>query len=277
MCRIKIKKYEWVNINIGFSILSSMVAEVNKENLFEVMMEYHYQNLLACLPHLSEKGQILDAEGKPLLEGKSEVPYYKGALILYDGETILKKASDMILRKRNGVRPTEEIGTRSDLIGRLQQEPDQDCVYLFNTHNSRITPIKGELKNHHQEIKDLEDLLETHLPKDFLSKTEEIEVYNAGNKTAIAMIAAKVLPEIRSIIVKRSAYGDLGMGKIAEFGEDGYIRREFFFEYAPDHQGPFVDEEKKIVGIMREYNPMSKELASEKYISFENGAVQYHK
>lgn len=226
---------------------------VTRENIFETMIQLQYSNLLNSLPHF-KNGQIYDLDGTPL-DGK-ENPYSKGAYIIYDGPQILEKARAMAVRK-NGLGSTQEVPTDTNLLAYLKSYKDSDVTLLYNTSAQQITPLKGELKNY-IEGEDLEEILTSSVPLDFVEpRAKSLDLNQIGTKTANSIFVPYILNKqedqgVRTILVKRSAYGPLGMGKVAEFGKNG-LTREFFMYHNPNHQGPFVNADYHIVGEVRTY------------------------
>lgn len=248
------------------------MVEVNKENIFEVMMSVHYQNLQDSLAHFSN-GKILDLEKQELEEGRDENPHYKGQYIVYDGREVLNTIAERLTRKKTPFKEKISTPTKASFLEQVcAGSRNTDVVLAYNTAEKTITPIKSEFRN---DAEDMDSLLDTHLPYNFASKEGSVSVYEVGTKTANAALNADILnhpkdKSLRTLLVKRTAYGNLGMGKLAEFGPEG-LTREFFFEYMPEHTGPFVDEERKIVGILRDnYHHVNGQLIpqNEYYISF---------
>jgi hypothetical protein len=264
---------------------------VNKENIFEVMMVLHYRNLQASLPHFKE-GEILDTDNLPLADGESA--YYKGSYLVYDGEKIIEKAAQRLIRG-NALRESAQITSIDDFVEKLmvknplsnkRKRKDADIVHLYNTTNGQLTRVKSEFsneykkrrsvsemfssalnyfsyfsKNHPQSSGKLDDLLRESLPANFVSPDSSVDAADVGSRTASAVLTAYSLnynkdQGVKTIIIREGPYGSLGMGKLAEFGKEG-LTREFFFEYAPNHQGPFIDEKHQIIGVYREYKKQS--------------------
>ncbi|GEM_PF-2003013 len=233
------------------------MPEVNHQNIFEVLMQYHTQNLHQALPYL-KNGQILDKDDTPLEQGEN--PYYRGLYLIYDGQEILEKASQRIVRG-SAIRETTYVPTTSQFFQTVAaknttHKKDPDVAYLYNTTDAKLTRIKGELSNHCTE--DLDHILQRCLPADFESPDGSLSIYDVGTKTASAILTAYTLNRptdqgVRTIIIKKTPYGSLGMGKLAEFGKDG-LTREFYFEHNPNHIGPFIDQEHSIVGIHKQYS-----------------------
>ncbi len=232
------------------------MTQVTHDNLFETLMRYHVSNLNQSLPHFKD-GQILDKDGTSLEQGEN--PYYKGLYLIYDGQEILEKASSRIVRG-SAIRETTYVPTQPQFFQTLTAQEtthkkDPDVAYLYNTKDAKLTRVKGELSNHANE--DLDHILQRCLPDDFASPDGSIPLQDLGTKTANAVLTAYALNRptdqgVRAIIIKRTPYGSLGMGKLAEFGKDG-LTREFYFEHNPNHSGPFVNPQHHIVGVYKQY------------------------
>ncbi len=251
---------------------------ISKENIFDAAILFHLKNLGACASYMDSQGRVYRNK-KTLIEGVSENPYTSGFLLVYDGPTVLEKAEEMILRKRNGIKDPVKTETVDDLVNTLQNDPDKDATYFLNTGDRTVTKVKGELSNTPPEGEDIESLLESYLPNDFLS-TDPIQrpVYEAGNKTAIAIVAARRISNVKVVLAKNTSYGNTGLGVVAELGSEG-LERRFFFRYDPEHKGEFIDPERKLVGVYQEFRKTSEgiELTSEKYVTLEPGRnLKYH-
>ena len=253
-----------------------MTKGVTKENIFEAAIKYHLLNLQDSLKHCRQ-GHIYDNAGSALIEGEGENPHANGVYLVYDGDKILDAASERISRK-SGIKKTEDVPTIDAFVNRLRDEHDPDSVFLYNTEKQKITRVKSEFNNNYEGS--LDDLLKSSLPSNFLSADSSMPVYEVGTKTASAVLMAYALNQrqdkgVKTLIIKRTPYGQLGMGKVAEFDKQG-LTREFFFEYAPEHTGPFIDEEHKIIGILREYGKSKDKPLTESYVSFNSqGEVRY--
>ncbi len=232
------------------------MPEVNHKNIFEVLMQYHIQNLNQSLPYI-QHGQILDKDATPLEQGEN--PYYKGLYLIYDGQEILEKASQRIVRgsaiRETTYVPTQNLFFQTLTANNTTHKKDPDVAYLYNTKDAKLTRIKGELSNHCTE--DLDHILQRCLPDDFASPDGSIPLADLGTKTANALLTTYALNHphdqgVRTIIIKRTPYGPLGMGKLTEFGKDG-LTREFYFEHNPNHTGPFINQQHHIVGIFKQY------------------------
>lgn len=254
------------------------MQKVTRENIFESMIYLQTINLQNSLPHL-RNGHIYGSDNKPL--GHEENPYSKGAYVIYDGEAILEKVRPMAVRK-GGIGSPIETPRRQDLVQYIHDSKDSDVTLLYNTASQKITPLKGELKNHAQG-EDLEKILSHNLPADFAEPhAKELNLDYIGTKTANAVFIPYLInkdqeQDVRTIVVKRSPYGSLGMGKVAEFGKEG-LTREFFMYQDHNHQGPFIDAKNHIVGEMREYIRQNDQLVAHKtyYVHIpQEGDIKY--
>ena len=236
------------------------MTQVTHDNLFETLMRHHVSNLQQSLPHFNN-GQILDKDNTSLEHGEN--PYYKGLYLIYDGDHILEKASSRFVRQ-SAQRETTYVPTQTEFLQTIAAKDTThkkapDVVYLYNTTGAKLTRLKGELSNYHP-TENLDNILQRCLPADFESPDGSLSIYDVGTKTANAVLTAYALNRphnqgVHTIIIKKTPYGSLGMGKLAEFGKDG-LTREFYFEHAPhlsQSQVPFIDPAHKIVGIYKEY------------------------
>ncbi|MFA6460662.1 MAG: hypothetical protein WCV90_00210 [Candidatus Woesearchaeota archaeon] len=253
-----------------------MVMELTKKGIFDAAVLY--LSSFASNPQKEE----------PLKEGVSERHPGKlstGTIWVYDGRTVLERAINQeVIVKRQGIRDPINVPNLEDLAGLVRATPDADITYFVNTENKTVTPVKGQLRNYDRN----EDLyaMGQRLPDDFLSYDGSVPKENVGGRTDTAMLAAKVMnaapvsdgSEVRVIIAKETPYANTEYGKIAEFGPEGLLYKEFFLKRDPTHTGPFVDETQKLVGVLREYKPSVSgpvELVQESYVSLESGNVNY--
>lgn len=211
-------------------------------------------------------------------DGEGENPHYKGIYLVYDGKEVLNTIAERLTRKKNPLK--EEVSTptiTSFLEQACSEKENTDVILAYNTAERTVTRIKSELRNYSEE---LDNIIETHLPYNFVSTDGSISVDGVGSKTSSAALNADILNKpidkgLRVILTKETPYGYLGMGKLAEFGPDG-LTREFFFEYAPEHKGQFIDEKNKIIGVLREYGSSKTKPLSENYVSFnQQGEISY--
>lgn len=218
-----------------------MTTPLSFETMFEAAMLYVYQ----C---------ARDSKSEKIIEGITEKPKNYGSFWIYDGARVLDNAKNhLINRKEKGIVQTQPTPTIEDLVREIRETPDSDIVYLVNTQHQQTTKIKGSLRNSYKEV-DINDLINA-LPDDFLSYDQSVSKDNIGTRTETAMMAAYVLNQVenssqaRVLIVKDTAYNGTNYGKIAEFGPEGLLQREFFFSRDPNIN------DNSHTGIYREYNP----------------------
>ncbi|MFH0701318.1 MAG: hypothetical protein V2A62_02690 [Candidatus Woesearchaeota archaeon] len=186
-----------------------------------------------------------------------------GTIWVYDGKTVLENAKEKrtIIKPNIGIREEQSVPTLEDLAGLVRSEPNGDVTYFVNTTDKTATKVYGGLRNSDNEV-DLE-ALSRQLPLTYSSYDGHISTDEVGRRTDAAMVNAHLLnspplgdgSEVRVVIVGETKYANTDFGKISEFGPKGLLYKEFFFYHAPEHQGPFMDEEKKFLGILREYEP----------------------
>lgn len=222
------------------------------------------------------------------IEGVSEIgrsDRTPGTMWAYDGRTVLKRGIDekVIVDQEEGIGKTVSVPTIESLVDLVGKNPDNDVVYFINTKDHLATPVKGGLRNYDDHVK-IRDLC-AQLPDDFVSYDAGVPKNQCGSRTRAAMLSAYLLnnpplsdgSEVRVVIAKETMYGNTEHGKVAEFGVKGYLCREFFVMKDECHAGPFVDEEQKLVGVVREYEPRNgmAALKSESYVTLTPQGVSY--
>jgi len=255
-----------------------MVMELTKKGIFDAAILY----LTSFVTNPPEE--------EPLQEGVSEHHPGKlstGTVWVYDGRTVLDKAIDQdVVVKREGIRAPVSTPNLEDLAGLVRSTQDKDLTYFVNSEGKTATPVKGQLRNYEKGTSLWE--LDQQLPDDFLAYDGSVSKENVGGRTDTAMLAAKVMnstpvnnegSEVRVIIAKETPYANTKYGKVAEFGPQGSLCREFFLFYDPSHTGPFIDENEKLVGVVREYQFTEKgkpvRLVQESYVSVMPEGVSY--
>src|SRR3989344_1865723 len=223
---------------------------MDKNALFDWLVRYHIEkNLPESMDYTSE-GRLLNRKGLPVNEGKdNDVPYH-GILLVSNGDTLMRKLEEdkvLLTREHDSFAPLRSF---SDLSDYLDKQDGEDGAYLHDGKNKRITRVY-ELNNNPNLPDDFDRL--ALIPEDFVySDGRAAEMRNIGTKTSLAIKLPQAHPEVETYQIKRSAYGSLGMGKVTRFTKEG-LAEEFFFAYAPESQGPFIDENNKIIGIYRRY------------------------
>jgi hypothetical protein len=209
---------------------------------FEWMVQHYYENIVnRCLPHLKE-GKICDTSGKPLKEGPdSENPYYKGMIFVYDGSTILEKASELIVRKKKGIENPVKLDTLEEFVKYLGERADvADQKYLYNSNEGLLYPMKGEyINNYPQLIPDPEKMIDESFPYDFLSKDGSIPLSSIGTKSFASALIAKLeiklndeknaTGRVETILINQTPVG-AGMGYLSHFDRKGVVE-DFHVDY----------------------------------------------
>ncbi|MEK6937783.1 MAG: hypothetical protein AABX04_01935 [Nanoarchaeota archaeon] len=256
-----------------------MSVELTKKGVFESAVLYLYSF-------------VQDPSREAPLEGVTEMHPDRlstGTIWVYDGRMVLEnaKAKRTIVKPKYGIRSEHDVPTLEDLAGLVRSEPNSDVTYFVNTVDKTATKVYGGLRNSGEGV-DLEALSQQ-LSLTYSSYDGHVSTDDVGRRTDAAMANAQMLnspplgdgSEVRVVIVGETKYANTDFGKISEFGPKGLLCKEFFFYHAPEHQGPFIDEEKKFLGILREYEPPKVkggrvQLKSESYVSLgAKGELQY--
>jgi len=274
----KVKKAWAKYLNMGISIPVHMVMELDKKGVFESAILYLYSFVQNPPQEAPQEGLTEIHPGR----------LSTGTIWVYDGQTVLENAREKqtILKPTTGIRGTVNVPTLEDLAGLVRSEPNNDVVYFVNTADRTATKVYGGLVNSGPGV-DLE-ALSRRLPLTYSSYGGHISTDDVGRRTDAAMVNAQVLnvpplgdgSEVRVIIVGETKYANTDYGKVSEFGPGGLLKREFFFYHDPSSQGPFIDEDKKFLGVVREYvAPQEKggrvQLKSESYVTLNAGRVEY--
>lgn len=239
----KNKKNIQLNINIGICILVSMI-----ENMFEWLVKHHLnENLKKCLPHIAD-GRI-HVRGEPLEEGFDENELYKGLLIVSNGSDLINRLERdrVILDEPEDL---EEISGENDFFVYISGQRNGDGAYIVA--DREITKVH-EINNYPPSLRSAVPLY-SKIPADFLSLYGNVPLHNnIGTKTRLAIKIPHAYESTETYQIKRSAYTDLGMGKVTHFNRQGLVE-EFFFVYDPGADAPLFQLERGgITGVYRAY------------------------
>lgn len=220
-------------------------------DLFSWLVEYHCkENLPQCLPHLKDgRAYVL---GRPIEEGE-ENELYKGLLIISNGDTLVSKLSNgHVINDDPAKLRYADVSDKTDLWRYINERRNKDGAYIYDGKNGRITKA-AEVNNNPSSMPQGIDL-SSMIPADFVySEGNEIdESEDLGTKTRLAIRTPHAYENTNTHQIKRTAYGNTGLGKVTHFGPQGLIE-EFFFRYAPNSKGPFIDKKHGIVGVYRSY------------------------
>ncbi|HSU72275.1 MAG TPA: hypothetical protein VLJ21_00310 [Candidatus Binatia bacterium] len=183
--------------------------------------------------------------------------FYKRRTSVRDGDENHKLIAPLIIRDLPTVRmhvkqalkfrPLESLDLRQTFI----DEAGKDGAYVLE---KRMLSNKVFMHNLVQSvlrdgaIRTIENLQEKYLPSDYLDKNTDI----IGTKTQNALCAG--LRGGRAYLVKQTAFGHTGMGKVCLFDHTG-LRAEFFLMQDLDTAHPashYFHPLKRIIGFLNE-------------------------
>ncbi|MEK6863350.1 MAG: hypothetical protein AABW53_01500 [Nanoarchaeota archaeon] len=232
-------------------------------DLFFWLVEYHCKaNLERCLLHM-EDGKVY-LHGKALDERRLireelhpglENELYTGVLLVANGTTLIDRLSegDVIKDDPEDVR-FEDVKDKEAFFRYLSLEQGNDGAHIYDGVNKRIARI-SEFNNNPPLQEKIP--LGAMVPADFLSSDGSVLPKHVGVKTRLAIKMPLAYDHTSTFQIKRTAYGNTGLGKVTHFGPQG-LKEEFFFHYDPTSNGPFVDEKHGIVGVYRAYERNEK-------------------
>lgn len=266
---------------------------LTKENIFDQMLVRYF------LPKSKAQYQDENPDGTPETASASirhENNSLPGLLMFYDGQAVLDRIKKRFTTApESSLRGEYRISSAGELTDIIDSEKDSDHVFTFNSKDSILTKIKTSLDNTAytkglfgaKKKQDVNRILEDKLPRDYVSPDYQHQpVINSGSRTRAAVVTVnsnEVNPgnqdRVRAIMVSQTVYnngvGESKTGKISELGKNGLVRDAFIYQ-DENHQGPFIDEEKHLVGVYRTYT-RGKEglrLSGEYFMSIQNGELQ---
>jgi len=219
---------------------------------------------------------ITGDDGRSLREN-TETPYHPGLLFLANGVASLNK----LIKKRWVPYDREEDISEFDnvkdyrdfaeYIKRVTESGGEGTAYAFNAEHQKITAVP-EFTNSpespfynritrkvNQMLGRKNESLVDAVPGDFLSLKKEIPVSGnrLGTKTGIAIRLSRDNSDVHAYQVRRTVYGELGLGKVTWFDQDG-LREEIYLDRKANALA-YIDPERKIVAIHRSYRDMKGE------------------
>jgi hypothetical protein len=223
-----------------------------KSQIFGWLVEYHCQrNLASCEQFMDEGVVVSPSTKKPLREGLDENELYKGLLIIANGDTLLEKLVDNGILSEENIDEFHNVGDKSAFFKYLDSRKNGDGAFIYDTIHGKIARVY-ELNNNPVYTK---NGLADRLPSDFIHYTgEAIHARDIGTKTRLAIKLPQVLDNIETFQIKRTAYTEVGMGKVTHFTKEG-LKEEFFF--APN-ENKFLSGGSDIKGMYREYSNEGK-------------------
>lgn len=219
---------------------------MDKNQIFQWLVDYHYQNLKLCLPYIVD-GKV-QVRGTPLEECYDENELYKGLLIVVNNNVIVDKLVEDGVVLSEPEQPNI-VSTREEFFSLISRQKNSDGAYILDRVNQRITKV-SELNNNPKALPKQLPIYNM-VPKDFVSHTAKLDVRNIGTKTRLAIKLPHAYEDTDTFQIKRSAYTPLGLGKVTHFNKQGLVE-EFFFRHMPEAKAPLI-ECTGIVGVYRKY------------------------
>lgn len=220
-------------------------------NLFRWMVRYHIDvNLGKCLPDMVNN-RLVDEKGRPLKEGYDTRTPHQGFLIVANGDTLAGR-----LRKDEVILDDHiefvKVPGLNEFFDYLSANEDSDGAYVFDGINTSITRV-GELNNNPPSIPRGLSVYD-YVPSDFVSYAHDVGVKNKlGTKTRLAIKLPHAYGNTETYQIKRSSYGNTGMGQVTYFGPEG-LKEQFFF-MAPDKNPKYyrANSPNELYGVHRKY------------------------
>ncbi len=218
---------------------------MNGDEIFQMLVNYHVEvNLPRCLSSI-QNGRITDpVDHEPFEAPSGENSLYKGIIIVSNGPTLVDDLIKHGLAKREDLSSFVPLRDADAFRSYIHEEVKRDGAHLYDSANGQIARVY-ELNNHHSS---LEGCLDTNrVPADFVyDDARGVSRADLGTRTRIA-IRLPAIPELQTLNVfqiKQTGYGDLGLGKVTYFNNEG-LQKEFFCRYNAEQEG--------IDGVLREY------------------------
>ena len=215
-------------------------------NVFDWLVKTHCQNLQRSLPYIKD-GVLRHPKDdyQPVEEGL-ETNAYKGILILRNSDTLLERlVNDRLVNPYAIGRKPITINNQEEFLNFYDKRGAEDGVWVYESGKNQIFNIS--------KVKDPNEdhlFLSKKLPSDFIHydgcQEDNLEIHlqeDTGTKTRLALEITDRYPDVNAGQIKRSAYGDLRMGKVTGIDQYG-LNQEFFFQY----------ENNTIYGVFRKYN-----------------------
>ena len=200
-------------------------------------------------PHVREGVMNLIGD-EPVVLGRTENPYYGGALVLANGATLVEKliATNAVLD--DTIPPPTILTDFSSLkayFGSMDDRKedgafiiDQEAWQIYNVANLNNSP--GDQRVPVREF----------VPADFRSADSSRLVF--GTKSYLTIALPQLYQHAQALQISRTAFTSLGMGKVVHTDRFGLLQ-EFFLQYEPNGEKPFIDTDNGVVGVHREYSP----------------------
>ncbi|MBU0470794.1 MAG: hypothetical protein KKA62_01885 [Nanoarchaeota archaeon] len=234
-------------------------------DLFEILVDYHIsRNLKDGLAQERVEDGIMYSpgqNGENLFNVGDENGrfWYNGVIMFANGGDLVDNLKDVGV-----IRPSARLFFQSakdeeEISNLLDKAAPKDGAIIYDRTSKRLT--RTRLNNYIPELEDI--AVEDVLPDDYLSEDSSYPLMgedgsNVGCRSELAVTLSqgitgldKKYHEIDAYLLKHTIYNPLGFGPVVHIGRNKM--ELFFFKHAPDSEGPFLDEEHKIIGIYRDY------------------------
>ena len=153
-----------------------------------------------------------------------------------------------------GIEQQTPIRKQEDLVDYLQKNHSGDGAFMYTRGGVRRVAL---MNNHANLLSRMgEDGVYRLVPKDFVSEDGSVHVRGNLNhtKTLAALAGPQAVKYLEGFQVRRSAYGNTGMGAVVHTNKDGVVEM-FHFRYEADAKHPLVNVESGggIVGVYRRF------------------------
>ena len=234
------------------------MAEVD---VFSWLVQYHIDTNLSPILASIYNGRAYSPQGEPAVEGEELGEWARGCLVIANGQTLADRlVEDKIILDHSAPR-FSPAGTYAQFTEHLDRNIKKDGAFVYNGSHKSIARV-AKLNNSTPALNEARKFQQGLIPPNFVYEhnttpftLEDIDEH-IGTKTDLAMLTplAYTLPNshVHSYQIKRTAYGQLGLGKVTHFGREGLVE-ELFFKYSASSTGPFIEEEQGIIGVHRMY------------------------
>jgi len=214
-------------------------------NVFDWLVKTHCQNLQRSLPYIKDGVLRHSKDDYESIKEGFETNAYKGILLLRNSDTLLTRLVEDGLVNPYAIRKSVTINSQEEFLDFYDKRGDEDGVWVYESGKNQIFNIRHVKDPNKDHL-----FLSKKLPQDFIQysgcQEDNLEIHlqkDIGTKTRLALEITERYPDVHAGQIKRSAYGNLRMGKVT--GIDSYgLNQEFFF----------LQENGAIYGIFRKYN-----------------------
>ncbi len=253
------------------------------QSLFGRVIEYHViHNLSNVLENeIIEEGKLYFQKKKeriPVKVGEEQkLEGYNGFLLLSNGEDIidhLRKAGVILLDGKNSF---VSLKDENDLFSYLNKNAKEEGIFIYDSASKEITREKLDSKYN------LEGMISAQMfPDEFLSEDGYVPLLDENGKSRVgcrSSLGAQTSKgfndsdgnhhAIDGYHIKNTSYNELGLGPVVHYSKNRIGM--FYFKYAPESKGPFIDEEYKIIGMYKTY-----ECIDGRFIKISEEAVHFN-